>query len=65
MLTEDNREYLAISNDKDEPEIYLSLFPPLINPKGKGKEVLDETISEQALRDASNLLEDDDPFGLL
>ena len=43
MLIKDNREYLVISNDKDKPEIHMPPLPPLANPKGKSKEILDET----------------------
>ena len=63
MPIEDNREYLVISNDKDKPEIRVLPFPPLVDPKGKGKEILDETASKQAMREATEILEDND--GLL
>ena len=43
MLIEDNREYLVIFNDKNEPEIRIPLFLPLINLKKKGKKILNET----------------------
>ena len=42
MPIEDNREYLVISDDKDKPGIRMFPFPPLVDPKGKGKEILDE-----------------------
>jgi len=46
MLIKDNREYLVISDDKDEPEIRMPFFPPLVDPKGKSKEILDEIASK-------------------
>ena len=58
MPIKDNREYLVISNDKNEPEIYIPLFPPLVNPKGKSKEILNEITSKQAMRKATEILED-------
>ena len=60
MPVEDDREYLVISDDEDEPEICAPSLPPLADPKGKGKEILDETASEQAVREAAGILDDDD-----
>ena len=42
MLKKNNREYLIIFNDKNKLKIYLPSFFPLLDPKGKSKEILDE-----------------------
>ena len=36
----------------------MSLFPLLVNPKGKGKEILNEITSKQAIRKATEILKD-------
>ena len=64
MFKEDNQEYLIIFDDKDEPEIYLLLFLPLLDPKEKGKEILNETASKQKVRNAFSFLKDNNLFRL-
>ena len=50
---------MVIFDDEDELEIRVPPFPPLVDFKGKGKEILDETAFEQIMREATDIFKDD------